>query len=133
MGHVAAAYPDRFTWLLARGTGWLLLRLGAAMPGAMLVLFYSYVARATLALGHLPVPYAPGPRDMGMHLHHDCIAIGLNLTLLSPLALLFARLMPCSHPARIPWGWYLLWVGGWCMLLVVAFCDPGDLFAWYFD
>jgi len=100
---------------------------------AALLLFYTYVARATLALGRLPAPYNPDPKDLGLIFHHECIEVVISLALVSPLLVLIARLLPSVDSGRSSARWLTFGFGSYFVMLVLALSDPGDLMCWYAD
>jgi len=53
-----------------------LLSLSAAI---IMVLFFTFVLRARLVLGHWPTYSNPDPKNLGMGLHYGCIWIGIYL------------------------------------------------------
>ncbi|MHC4512144.1 MAG: hypothetical protein ACYTGW_18075 [Planctomycetota bacterium] len=107
--------------------------MGALLPIAALLLFYAYVARATLVLGRLPAPYNPDPKDLELIFHHYCIGVVMDLALVSPLLVLIARLLPSVDSGRSSVRWLTLWFGSYCVMIVLALSDPGDLMCWYAD
>ena len=103
------------------------------MPSAALLLFYTYVARATLLLGRLPAPYNPDPKDLELTFHHDCIDVVASLAVISPLLVLIARLLPSVDSGRSSARWLTLGFGSYFVMIVLALSDPGDLMGWYAD
>lgn len=44
-------------------------------PLLLILLFTGFCLRATLALGRLPTPYQPDPKDLDFDIHHSAIAL----------------------------------------------------------
>ena len=114
-------------------TGWLLLRVVAALPTLWMLVFYSYVIRAWVALGRLPAPYSPDPKDLGMFAHHHYIGLFFEVALFTPAFLLVVGMLPGLREDRSRVYWF---AGGLITYVVCAglvVFDPGEFTAWYAD
>lgn len=106
----------------------------ASYPLAWLGLFYLFVIRARLELGHWPVPYQPDPKSLGFIVHHQAIWFGamtLPVVGLLTVALLIIGRRLGIHHRILPTLTLLLFF----IILAVALAqlDPGDFFAWFWD
>ena len=85
--HAVQSWPTRFRMPIV----WLI----CLAPAGYLMLFYSFVLRARLALGIWPKPYQPDPKDLGFGVHYAAVLLGLPLWMVSPMAvLLLVALQP---------------------------------------
>ncbi|GJM21451.1 MAG: hypothetical protein DHS20C15_13660 [Planctomycetota bacterium] len=107
----------------------------AAMPVVGLAVFSSFVLRARLALGEWPRPYRPDPNDLGFTLHHELAGVFLFVGLVSPVALAACLLLRRRDGLRVRHRGSALavFVGGYALLWVLAWADPGHFLEWYAD
>ena len=123
--HAVQSWPARLHMPIA----WLI----CLAPAAYLMLFYSFVLRARLALGTWPQPYQPDPKDLGFGVHYAAVLVGLPLWMVSPAAVLLLLALQPSFGRRkiiLP----VLVFG----LLYLAAClvsrmDPGSFGYWLAD
>ena len=85
--HAVQSWPTRLRMPIV----WLI----CLTPAGYLILFYSFVLRARLALGHWPQLYQPDPKDLDFGIHYAAVLLGLPLWMVSPAAvLLLVALQP---------------------------------------
>lgn len=102
-------------------------------PAGYLILFYSFLLRARLALGTWPLPYQPDPKALGFDIHHAAVLLALPLWMASPMAvLLLVALQPTFGRRKIALP---VMVFGLLYLLVwlVLRMDPGWFMVWFMD
>lgn len=115
---------------MAARTGALMARVGGALPLLGPLALYSYVGRAWWALGRLPAPYDPDPKDLGFALHHAFTGWMLELAIVAPVLLLPLVLVPGS---RSQLRWLVIGVLSYAVFWALLIVDPGGLFEWYAD
>ena len=126
--HVERTHQPRLARLNAP-----LLWLICLAPAGYLILFYSFVLRARLALGTWPQPYQPDPKDLGFVVHYAVVLLGLPLWMVSPMAVLFLVALQLSFGRRrivlpvLVFG--LLYLVAWLVLRM----DPGSFLYWLLD
>ncbi len=99
-------------------------------PLVWTVLFYAFVLRARMQLGHWPSPYQPDPKALGFNLHHGFLECGLMALIpLGIVATFLSFLPPASGKAR----WVGLYWGMIALLFLLARWDPGSFFEWFAD
>jgi hypothetical protein len=123
--HAVQSWPTRFRMPIV----WLI----CLAPASYLILFYSFVLRAQLALGYWPQPYQPDPKDLDFGLHYAAVLLGRPLWMVSPAAvLLVVALQPrfgrrkLVLPALV---FGLLYLAAWLVLRM----DPGAFGHWFAD
>ncbi len=107
----------------------------ALIPAAGLFAFYSFVARARLALGVWPQPYRPDPKDLGFVLHHELVWLLLGAALLSPVALGLSLLLRRTallrgRPVRRALSVFAV---GYLLVCFALVKDPGAFLEWLAD
>lgn len=119
-----------------RGTELRIAAIAGAVPIAGLILFYSFVVRARLALGFWPSPYQPDPKDLGFPLHYNVAMCALGLILTSP-----AGFLPLAIRGLSSWDT----IGRAVVIRAAAFlvvfsasiglliADPGRFLEWLLD
>jgi hypothetical protein len=117
---------------LADGTVFWLLSFS---PMVACLVFYSFVLRARVSLGHWPRPYVPDPSDLGFGLHQVAAVLSFPLAMASAasfVVLVLARLKVYWRSSRHRLGVlsFALTFGLW---LYVALQDPGDFLKWLMD
>ena len=104
-------------------------------PMVACLVFYSFVLRARLTLGHWPRPYVPDPSDLGFGLHQLAAAISFPLAMASAagfVVLVLARLKVYLRSSRHRVG-ILSFALTFVLWLYVALLDPGDFLKWLMD
>ena len=123
--HAVQSWPTRLRMPIV----WLI----CLTPAGYLILFYSLVLRARLALGHWPQLYQPDPKDLDFGIHYAAVLLGLPLWMVSPMAvLLLVALQPSFGRRKIilpvqVFG--LLYMVVWLALRM----DPGSFGYWLAD
>ena len=106
----------------------------AAYPLAWLALFYAFVVRARLHLGHWPAPYQPDPKDLEFTFHHQAIWLGLGalpVVALVTFVLALVRRRLADYPRT--WPALTLLVLSIVMVIALGRLDPGNFFTWFAD
>jgi hypothetical protein len=101
------------------------------LPTGWIVLFYAFVVRAYLSLGHWPAPYQPDPKDLAFNLHH--LAIWLSFPVIVASAVVFG-IVVVLHGRKYghnPWRWIMAM--GYIVTLLVICTDPGHFLEWFVD
>jgi hypothetical protein len=102
-------------------------------PAGYLILFYSFVLRARLALGYWPRPYQPDPKELDFSIHYLAALFGQPLWMASPLAvLLLVMLLPRSERRRAA-APVLLFAVTYLAVWLVLRVDPGAFVYWFAD
>ena len=123
--HAVQSWPTRLRMPIV----WLI----CLTPAGYLILFYSFVLRARLALGYWPQPYQPDPKDLGFGIHYAVVLLGLPLWMVSPIVvLLLVALRPHVGRGKIVspvlvFG--LLYLVVWLVLQM----DPRSFGVWFAD
>jgi len=106
----------------------------ATYPLAWLALFYGFVVRAYLHLGHWPTPYHPDPKTLGFTIHHQAIWYGLMalpvVGLVAVACTIVGRRLAANH--RI-WPALTLLIVSVGLVVALARLDPGNFFEWFAD
>jgi hypothetical protein len=103
---------------------------------AQLLLFWSFVLRARIALGRMPVPYEPDPKALGFDVHHGLVWLAAAASSCSPalwlaIAGLLLALGRGSRRALLPSGAAV--TVAWLAWRLYHRLDPGDLATWFLD
>lgn len=108
----------------------------AATPVLWAVLFWGFVLRARLSLGHWPAPYQPDPKDLGFVAHYYLLLVGMPLALAAavvvPAVVLFSYRTLSRSQARPGWAAALAAAGG-AGLVLLGQLDPGQFLTWLGD
>ena len=102
-------------------------------PAGYLILFYSFVLRAQLALGYWPQPFQPDPKDLDFGMHYAAVLLGQPLWMFSPIVILLFIVLPSRLGRRkiilpvLVFG--LLYLVAWLVLRM----DPGAFGYWFAD
>ena len=107
----------------------------ALAPTASLLLFYSFVLRARVALGRWPSVYNPDPKDLGF-LHYLVVFYSLLAALLSVPLLIVVALVAWYRQPKM--GWQLGFAFAFCVGVLVGSMylyrlDPGAFSEWFMD
>jgi hypothetical protein len=104
------------------------------IPATWLVLFYSFVMRAYLLLGHWPQPSAPDPNDLGLTWHQTALWLSLPLVIIGAVTfiLMVVRDRNQFMQGRYKWGVAFFGITLVAWLLVVG-VDPGRFLEWFVD
>ena len=108
----------------------------AAIPLTALAVFYTYVARARLVLGHWPTPYNPDPKSLGFTVHYLAALILIPATFASVImalilvVLLATRRLGSFRSARKR---ILLFAIIWSEWFLLMRLDPGHFLYWFMD
>jgi hypothetical protein len=108
----------------------------AATPFVWTILFWSFVLRARVALGHWPAPYQPDPKDLGFAVHYYLLLAGMPLALAAaivvPIVVVLGFRSPTRSRARARWAATLAIAGG-LGLVLWGQTDPGQFLSWLGD
>ena len=112
-----------------------LLVIYSLVPLSLLLVFYSFVVRARIELGHWPMPYTPDPKDLSFAREHMDLVFWLftiSVCCFLPWLLLAQfriRLVPNSifRPVSI------LVALPWILVPLAVVTDFGDYVTWFLD
>lgn len=103
----------------------------AAYPLFCLVMVYSFVVRARLALGYWPYPHHPNPSDLGFSVHLQLMKFcSIMIPLVACATIALAVL------GRRAWVYHRIWpvltflVFSVVLVIAVAIIDPRHLIQW---
>ena len=112
-----------------------LVHMATALVVVPLALFYAFVLRARLELGHWPVAYQPDPKLLGFDLHHTLVWLGLFAILAAPalcgLGYLVARWGRAD--TALPHRPAALFAGGFALAAILLVSDLGAFLHWFAD
>lgn len=114
----------------AAAIGSLLIRVVSLLPLFGLLGLYTYVVRAWWALGQLPAPYNPDPKELGFAAHHAFVGSLLELAIVAPMLLLPLVLVPGS---RSQLRWFVIGLLSTAAFWALFIVDPGGFICWYAD
>jgi hypothetical protein len=106
----------------------------AVFPLLLLIVFFAYVFRARLVLGHWPSYNNPDPKQLGWWIQHSFLQLGfITFPAVALLATMFAiagRFLSRDFPL-----WTLLAITAFACGILIAFArvDPGGFVAWFWD
>jgi len=105
-------------------------------PILWLVLFISFAMRATIKLGHLPIPSINDPKDLDFDIHHNLIwflAVGI-FSVLIPIWIFFTIFINKKEKHAINLKRYIFsFSAGIVLLLSFIYFDPYYLLEWFAD
>ena len=107
----------------------------ALTPTASLLLFYSFVLRARVALGRWPSVYNPDPKDLGS-LHHLVVFYSVLAALLSVPLLFVVAVVAWYRQPRMGWQFgfaFVLCIGVLVGSMYLYRLDPGGFSEWFID
>ncbi len=106
----------------------------ASFPLLLLMVFFAYVLRARLFLGHWPSYNDPDPKQLGWWIQHSFLQLGfIAFPAVALLATMFA-VAGRLHSRDFPF-WTMLAIIALACGIVIAFArvDPGGFVAWFWD
>ena len=108
----------------------------SAIPATALAIFYTYVIRARLVLGHWPTPYNPDPKSLGFSVHYLAALILMPATFASAImALILVVLLATGRLGsfRAARKRILIFVIIWSVWFLLMRLDPGHFMYWFMD
>jgi len=106
----------------------------ATFPFVLLAVFFSYVLRARLFLGHWPSYNQPDPKQLGWWIQHSFLQVGFvalpAVALGAVILAIVGRFQRRDFPVRTIIAIAALACG---VLIAFARVDPGGFIAWFWD
>ena len=108
--------------------------LMATFPFLLLTVFFSYVLRARLFLGHWPSYNQPDPKQLGWWIQHSFLQLGfISFPAVALSAVIFA-IVGRFHRRDFPlWTIIAITLLACCVLIAFARVDPGGFIEWVLD
>jgi hypothetical protein len=103
------------------------------VPLLWVAVFVSFVLRAWFALGRLPYPYQPDPKDLGFDFHMQLVHFGFLATVASILIFLALMLIQRRQSGQFDQVSLRIQLLGILVVGVIVFVDPGRFLEWFMD
>jgi hypothetical protein len=102
-------------------------------PLIWVAVFLSFVLRAWLALGRLPYPYNPDPKDLGFELHMTLVHFGFLATIGITVLFFVLWLLDGKRCGKFDRSSLTVQLFGMTVLGWIVFFDPGKFLEWFMD
>ena len=106
----------------------------ATFPFLLLIVFFSYVLRARLFLGHWPSYNQPDPKQLGWWIQHSFLQLGFIAFPAVALSAIILAIVGRFHRRDFP-VWTILAITALACGVLIAFArvDPGGFIVWFWD
>jgi hypothetical protein len=106
----------------------------AASPLALLLVFFAYVVRARVYLGHWPSYNHPDPKQLGWWIQHTLLQAGFIGFPVAPLVAGVLAVVGRARSREFPiWTIIATGVLASATLISFAWLDPGGFMNWFWD
>lgn len=104
-------------------------------PLLWFTLFISFAIRATIALGHVPIPSLNDPKDLGFYFHHNLVwVLFFGMTIVFPIWIFLTIFLKVNNPRTANLLKHVL-IFTCTMIVLILFrhVDPFHLMEWFAD
>lgn len=105
-------------------------------PAAFLILFYSFVLRAYLALGQWPRPYMPDPAELEFNIHGILAVVSVVLAItgfLPWIGVTIASWYKKSFSKKFLLVTNIIYIISVVSVVLLVRADPGRFMEWFMD